>query len=148
MGTGTGRAAGQKVNSKGQTKHVDTSLLPKPKPDPKMTLPAVQRRKLSNGLEVLVVEHHELPVVSMNLVTKMGASGDPALTNPTIGIAGCCARAASGHATATPPSVNMNSRRRMWIAMRPSRRRSCACNRGTISRFSEGTNNAFALRKS
>ena len=78
MGTGTGRAAGQKVNSKGQTKHVDTSLLPKPKPDPKMTLPAVQRRKLSNGLEVLVVEHHELPVVSMNLVTKMGASGDPA----------------------------------------------------------------------
>ena len=39
-------------------------------------------------------------------------------------------RAASGHAAAAPPSVNMNSRRRMWIAMRPSRRRSCACNRG------------------
>jgi zinc protease len=78
MGAGTGRAAGQRANSKGQTKHVDTSLLPKPEPDPKMTLPAVQRRKLSNGLDVLVVEHHELPVVSMNLVTKMGASGDPA----------------------------------------------------------------------
>ena len=43
---------------------------------------------------------------------------------------GCCARAASGHAAAAPPSVNMNSRRRMWIAMRPSRRGSCACNRG------------------
>jgi zinc protease len=41
-------------------------------------LPAVQRRKLSNGLEVLVVEHHELPVVSLNLVTKVGAAGDPA----------------------------------------------------------------------
>ncbi len=38
----------------------------------------MQRRKLSNGLEVLVVEHHELPVVSMNLVMKMGAAGDPA----------------------------------------------------------------------
>jgi predicted Zn-dependent peptidase len=56
----------------------DRSLLPKEKPDPKLTLPAVQRRKLSNGLEVLVVEHHELPVVSMNLVMKMGAAGDPA----------------------------------------------------------------------
>jgi hypothetical protein len=32
---------------------------------------------------------------------------------------GCCARAASGHAAAAPHSVNMNSRRRMWIAMRP-----------------------------
>src|SRR6516165_1423197 len=34
---------------------------------------------------------------------------------------GCCARAASGQATA-PPSVRMNPRRRIWIAMRPSRR--------------------------
>jgi hypothetical protein len=32
------------------------------------------------------------------------------LTNPTTGIAGCCARAASGHAAAPPISV-MNSRR-------------------------------------
>jgi hypothetical protein len=30
---------------------------------------------------------------------------------PTNGIAGCCARAASGHATATPPSSVMNERR-------------------------------------
>ena len=67
------RLAGQPVKPK-----VDRSLLPKEKPDPKLTLPAVQRRKLSNGLEVLVVEHHELPVVSMNLVMKMGAAGDPA----------------------------------------------------------------------
>jgi zinc protease len=61
-----------------KAKTVDRSLLPKEKPDPKLTLPAVQRRKLSNGLDVLVVEHHELPVVSMNLVMKMGAAGDPA----------------------------------------------------------------------
>jgi hypothetical protein len=33
--------------------------------------------------------------------------------NPTTGIAGCCARAASGHATAAPPSSVMNSRRLM-----------------------------------
>ena len=37
-------------------------------------------------------------------------SGDPALRNPITGIAGCCARAASGHAAAPPSSV-MNSRR-------------------------------------
>jgi hypothetical protein len=35
-----------------------------------------------------------------------------------VGTFGCCARAASGHATAAPPSVNMNSRRRMWMALR------------------------------
>src|SRR5262249_14465628 len=38
-----------------------------------------------------------------------------------------CARAASGHAAA-PPSVTINSRRRIWIAMRPSRGGSCPCN--------------------
>jgi hypothetical protein len=32
-----------------------------------------------------------------------------------------CARAASGHAAAALQSVTMNSRRPMWIAMRPSR---------------------------
>jgi len=31
--------------------------------------------------------------------------------NPTTGIAGCCARAASGHAAAAPPRSAMNSRR-------------------------------------
>ena len=45
--------------------------------------------------------------------------GDALPRNPITGIAGCCARAASGHAAAAPPSVKTNSRRRMWIAMRP-----------------------------
>ena len=35
------------------------------------------------------------------------------LRNPITGIAGCCARAASGHAAAAPPSSAMNSRRLM-----------------------------------
>jgi hypothetical protein len=34
--------------------------------------------------------------------------------NPTTGIAVCCARAASGHATAAPPSNVTNSRRLTW----------------------------------
>jgi hypothetical protein len=33
------------------------------------------------------------------------------MQNPTTGIAGCCARAASGHAAAAPPSRVMNARR-------------------------------------
>jgi predicted Zn-dependent peptidase len=77
VGPGRGGGAAAKQQTKTKEKTVDRSLLPKEKPDPKLILPAVQRRKLSNGLDVLVVEHHELPVVSMNLVMKMGGAGDP-----------------------------------------------------------------------
>src|SRR5262245_5663963 len=45
------------------------------------------------------------------------ASADPSRINPITRIAGCCARAASGHATAAPPSVAKNFRRAMWLAM-------------------------------
>src|SRR6478672_8377808 len=37
-------------------------------------------------------------------------SGEPECRNPMTGIAGCCARAASGHAAAAPPSMVMNAR--------------------------------------
>src|SRR5262249_11963428 len=51
---------------------------------------------------------------------------------PTRGVlAGCCARAASGHATAAPPSAANNSRRPMMTVIRPSRAR---CVNGTIPR--------------
>jgi hypothetical protein len=51
-------------------------------------------------------------VVSLRPLRNAAAlSADPLLTKPTIGIAGCCARAASGHAAATPPTSVMNSRR-------------------------------------
>jgi zinc protease len=43
-----------------------------------LTLPPVTRRELDNGLEILVVEHHELPLVDMILVVKTGGEGDPA----------------------------------------------------------------------
>ena len=38
-------------------------------------------------------------------------AGSHVLSNPITGIAGCCARAASGHAAAAPPNSVMNSRR-------------------------------------
>src|SRR5688500_5905498 len=44
----------------------------------RLTLPPVTRRQLENGLEILVVEHHELPLVDMILVVKTGGEGDPA----------------------------------------------------------------------
>ena len=40
-------------------------------------------------------------------------AGDALLRKPITGIAGCCARAASGHAAAAPPSRLTNSRRLM-----------------------------------
>jgi zinc protease len=42
-----------------------------------LTLPPVTRRQLDNGMEILVVEHHELPLVDMILVVKTGGEGDP-----------------------------------------------------------------------
>jgi zinc protease len=51
--------------------------LPTPNADPRFTLPGIQRRQLPNGLEVVIVEHHELPVVTMNLVVKSGSAADP-----------------------------------------------------------------------
>jgi hypothetical protein len=42
-------------------------------------------------------------------------SADWAFRRPTTGIEGCCARAATGHATAPPRSV-MNARRFMLIS--------------------------------
>lgn len=45
--------------------------------------------------------------------TTQRALADWALRNPITGIAGCRARAVSGHAAAAPPSPAMNSRRRI-----------------------------------
>jgi type 1 fimbriae regulatory protein FimB/type 1 fimbriae regulatory protein FimE len=54
------------------------------------------------------------------------ASDDLLSRNPITGIAGCCARAASGHAAAAPPRSVMNSRR-FLIAYRHGLRASELC---------------------
>ena len=59
----------------------DLAVIPVPPevgPAPKFTPPGVVRRKLSNGLEVLVAERHELPVLSLELVVKGGETLVPA----------------------------------------------------------------------
>lgn len=54
-----------------------TAKLPKPGPQPKLTLPPIEKSKLSNGLEIWMVEQKELPIVSMNLVLKTGSVNEP-----------------------------------------------------------------------
>ncbi len=56
----------------------DRSKPPVPGPAPALKLPAVQKRHLTNGLPVWIVELHEVPVVQVNLVVTSGSADDPA----------------------------------------------------------------------
>ena len=55
----------------------DRSKAPSPGPAPLLTLPTVQRARLSNGLELRLVEMHEVPVMRIALVFRNGAAADP-----------------------------------------------------------------------
>jgi hypothetical protein len=55
----------------------DRSKPPTPGPAPALTLPAIQKRQLSNGLPVWIVEMHEVPVAQVNLVVLSGTADDP-----------------------------------------------------------------------
>lgn len=50
------------------------AVLPPIGPDPKFSLPAIDKTKLSNGLNLWVVRQSELPIVSMNLVINAGGT--------------------------------------------------------------------------
>ncbi len=60
---------------------IDRTKRPSPKPAPKVHLPEIQKTTIANGLQVWLVEHHELPTVAFNLVVQAGADHDP-LTMP------------------------------------------------------------------
>jgi len=68
-----GRVVGETVVS-GQ---IDRTKKPEPKTVAPLILPTIQRAALSNGLALMLVEHHELPVVQFQLVLKSGSSQDP-----------------------------------------------------------------------
>lgn len=55
----------------------DRSVAPRPGPPPALNLPPIQKRTLSNGLPVWVVELHKVPVVHVSLVIKSGSAADP-----------------------------------------------------------------------
>lgn len=56
----------------------DRSRSPELAPPPELRLPPIVERTLPNGLKLLIVEHHELPLATFNLVVRSGASQDPA----------------------------------------------------------------------
>ena len=56
----------------------DRSHPPQPGPPPPLTLPAIQKLQLGNGLPVWIVELHKVPVVQVNLLVSSGTADDPA----------------------------------------------------------------------
>lgn len=56
----------------------DRSAAPKPGPAPDFTPPRVEKRQLSNGLPVWLVELHKVPVAHVTLVVRSGSGADPA----------------------------------------------------------------------
>jgi zinc protease len=57
---------------------LDRTRRPEPLKTPQLQLPQIQKARLANGLNVWLVEHHELPTVAFNLVLQAGADHDPA----------------------------------------------------------------------
>jgi len=66
---------------------VDRTQPPRPGPPPSLRLPEVEKHRLANGLPVLLVEQHEVPVVVVNLLVKSGASSDPLAPRRLAGLA-------------------------------------------------------------
>ncbi len=56
----------------------DRSKAPALGPAPQLTLPPIQNRTLSNGLNVWIVEAHKVPLVQVNLLVQAGSGDDPA----------------------------------------------------------------------
>jgi zinc protease len=55
----------------------DRARPPQSGPPPTLRLPPLQKRQLSNGLPVWIVELHEVPVAQVNLVVMSGSADDP-----------------------------------------------------------------------
>jgi predicted Zn-dependent peptidase len=56
----------------------DRSIAPRPGPMPSFEPPAIQKRQLSNGVVVWIIERHEVPIVQVNLIIRAGSAADPA----------------------------------------------------------------------
>ncbi|MEW6282333.1 MAG: pitrilysin family protein [Candidatus Eremiobacterota bacterium] len=68
----------------------DRSVAPRVQRPPALRPLHIERRKLRNGVPVLVVERHKLPVVSVSLILRAGSAADPpgrhGLANLTAGL--------------------------------------------------------------
>jgi zinc protease len=55
----------------------DRSAPPKLGAPPTLTLPPLQELQLSNGLHVMLMEKHQVPVVQINVIVNVGTANDP-----------------------------------------------------------------------
>ncbi len=55
----------------------DRTKPPQLPPPSQLKLPAVQQFQLSNGLKVVLMEKHDVPLIQLNVVVKMGSVNDP-----------------------------------------------------------------------
>jgi zinc protease len=60
-----------------QAQHPDRSKPPELRPPPTLQLPPIQHSRLSNGIPVLLLEKHEVPLLQINLLVRVGATADP-----------------------------------------------------------------------
>ena len=56
---------------------LDRTVRPSPSAPPSFALPAPQRQRLANGVDLLVVEKREIPAVAFALLLETGAVRDP-----------------------------------------------------------------------
>ena len=54
----------------------DRSKLPFPESFPKLNLPEIQRAELSNGIDVVFAERHDVPMINLSLLLVSGHSSD------------------------------------------------------------------------
>jgi len=71
-------AGSSKPSKKATATMTDRTAPPPLPPAPSLHLPKPQTTTLANGLELVVVENHQAPVVDVTLVTRAGAVRDPA----------------------------------------------------------------------
>ena len=55
----------------------DRSRPPDLGPPPQLVLPPIEKRMLSNGIPVRIIESHEVPIAQVNLLVLAGGSSDP-----------------------------------------------------------------------
>src|SRR5438105_15574452 len=71
---------------------VDRTKPPELGPPPRVSLPPIVTRQLANGLKLLIVEQHELPLADLVLlvgsVGTAAPSGKPAIANVTATMTG------------------------------------------------------------
>jgi len=61
-----------------QAKDWPSEKPPQPLPARDVKFPPYEIRTLPNGMQVVVVEHHEQPIVTLRLLIRAGAASDPA----------------------------------------------------------------------